>query len=175
MGNSKLIISPKTKVMQLIEAYPQLEEGLISYVPAFSKLKNPLLRKTVAKIATLQQAAVIGNVKVEDLINHLRKRVNQEPFQEADSLPYNRVQPSWFDTSLIKTELDIAKMLNEGEHPVNLVITYLNQISPDEIYKITAPFLPAPLIDKSLSLNIDHWIDQVSDELFVIYFKRRYD
>ncbi len=175
MGNSKLIISPKTKVMQLIEAYPQLEEVLISYVPAFSKLKNPLLRKTVAKIATLQQAAVIGNVKVEDLINHLRKRVNQEPFQEADPLPYNRVQPSWFDTSLIKTELDIAKMLNEGEHPVNLVITYLNQISPDEIYKITAPFLPAPLIDKSLSLNIDHWIDQVSDELFVIYFKRRYD
>ena len=46
-----LIISPKTKVLQLIETYPQLEDVLIEYAPAFKKLKNPVLRKTVAKIA----------------------------------------------------------------------------------------------------------------------------
>ncbi len=34
---------------------------------AFKKLKNPVLKRTVAKIATLQQAATVGNVKVEDL------------------------------------------------------------------------------------------------------------
>ena len=62
---NELIITPKTKVLQVIEAYPQLEEVLIGYVPAFVKLKNPILRKTVARIATLQQAAAIGNVKVE--------------------------------------------------------------------------------------------------------------
>ena len=62
MDQNKIIISPKTKVLALIEAYPQLENTLISYVPVFEKLKNPVLRRTVAKIATLQQAAVIGNV-----------------------------------------------------------------------------------------------------------------
>ena len=61
-----LIITPKTKVFQLIETYPQLEDVLIDYVPAFKKLKNPVLRKTVAKIATLQQAASVGGVKVEE-------------------------------------------------------------------------------------------------------------
>ena len=54
--DQKLIITPKTKVLQLIEAYPHLEDVLIEYVPAFKKLKNPILRNTVAKIATLQQA-----------------------------------------------------------------------------------------------------------------------
>jgi hypothetical protein len=73
MEKNQIIITPKTKVLQLIEAYPQLEDVLIAYVPAFKKLKNPVLRKTVAKIATLQQAASIGNVQVSDLINHLRK------------------------------------------------------------------------------------------------------
>ena len=72
METPKLIISPKTKVLQLIEAYPQLEDTLIDYVPAFRKLKNPILRNTVAKITTLQQAATIGNVKVEELINLFR-------------------------------------------------------------------------------------------------------
>ena len=61
MESPKLIISPKTKVLQLLEAYPALEDLLIDYVPAFRKLKNPVLRNTVAKIATLQQAAAIGH------------------------------------------------------------------------------------------------------------------
>lgn len=55
--STELIITPKTKVLQLIETYPQLEELLIEMVPTFEKLKNPVLRRTVAKIATLQQAA----------------------------------------------------------------------------------------------------------------------
>ena len=58
-----LIITPKTKVLELIETYPELEDILIEIAPAFKKLKNPILRKTVAKIATLQQAAAIGNIK----------------------------------------------------------------------------------------------------------------
>ncbi|MFH0843803.1 MAG: DUF1858 domain-containing protein [Bacteroidota bacterium] len=53
---NQLLITPKTKVLQLIETFPELEEVLINAVPAFEKLKNPVLRKTVARIATLQQA-----------------------------------------------------------------------------------------------------------------------
>jgi hypothetical protein len=89
MENSeKIIITPRTKVMQLIETWPQLEDVLIGYVPAFSKLKNPVLRKTVARIATLQQAASVGNVKVEDLINHLRKEVGQDLLADNEETGY---------------------------------------------------------------------------------------
>ena len=35
-------------------AYPELEEVLIGLAPPFKKLKNPLLRKSVAKIATIK-------------------------------------------------------------------------------------------------------------------------
>ena len=49
MEKTKLRITPKTKVLELIEAYPHLEEVLIKHVPAFSKLKNPLLRENSCK------------------------------------------------------------------------------------------------------------------------------
>ena len=75
---TEIIIAPKTKIAELIEAFPQLEPVLIDYVPAFEKLKNPVLRRTVARITTLQQAAAIGNVDIEDLINRLRKTVGQD-------------------------------------------------------------------------------------------------
>ena len=75
---SELVITPKTKVFDLLEAYPQLEEVLIDFAPPFKKLRNPVLRRTVGKIATLQQAASVGQVPVEDLINRLRKEVGQD-------------------------------------------------------------------------------------------------
>jgi uncharacterized protein (DUF2249 family) len=167
---SKLIISPKTKVLQLIEAYPQLEQVLINMVPEFSKLKNPLLRKTVAKIASLQQAAAIGNIKTEDLINRLRKEVGQEQTDHVGDSNYLTSKPGWFDESRVVRYHDIREMLHAGEHPVNQIISDLKDLKSGEIYVVIAPFLPAPLIDKAQSLNFKHWVDKQSDELYKICF-----
>ena len=165
-----MIITPKTKVLELIEAYPHLEDVLIKYVPAFSKLKNPLLRRTVAKIATLQQAASIGNVKTGDLINLLRKEVGQELINTGDETTYNTKKPSWFEETLIEKEFDIREMLAAGEQPVNQVISDLNHLNKGKIYKLTSPFLPAPLIDKAISLKIEHWVLKDAENLVLVYF-----
>ncbi len=170
MEKEQLIITPKTKVLELIEAYPHLEDILIKYVPAFSKLKNPLLRRTVAKIATLQQAASIGNVKTGDLINLLRKEVGQELINTGNETAYNTKKPSWFEETLIEKEFDIREMLAAGEQPVNQVISDLSHLNKGKIYKLTSPFLPAPLIDKAISLKIDHWVLKEVENLVLVYF-----
>lgn len=169
----QLIITPRTKILQLIEAYPQLEDLLINYVPEFKKLKNPVLRKTVARIATLQQAAAIGNVKVEQLINSLRKEVGQDTYSEATAQAYTLKKPDWFAAGKIQITLDVRPMLAQGEHPVNQVMAEYQQMPAGKIYKMIAPFLPAPLIDKLSSLGAAHWIDQQSDGLFEIYFYKK--
>jgi hypothetical protein len=173
MKKNHIVISPKTKVLQLIETYPELEDVLIDYVPAFKKLKNPILRRTVAKIATLQQAASIGNVNVGDLINHLRKEVGQDLVKNETDNTYNTQQPEWFDTTKIVQELDVRDMLAAGEHPVNQVMADLKKLPPDSIYKMIAPFLPAPLIDKASSIDAKHWVVKEREDLFIIYFLMR--
>jgi hypothetical protein len=171
MEKKELIITPKTKVMELITSYPALEEELIKYVPAFEKLKNPLLRKTVAKVATLQQAAIIGNVNVSELINHLRGIVGQTAESiHSESGDYNYNQPSWFNPEIISVTFDVREMLSRGEHPVAQVMEDLKVLPENKIYKLIAPFLPVPLIDKATGLNYTHWIQQESSELFNIYF-----
>ncbi len=169
----QLIITPKTKVLQLIEHYPQLEDVLIEYTPAFKKLKNPVLRRTVAKIATLQQAASIGNVKVEELINRLRREVGQDLLKDAEDTPYNLSKPGWFNEADIVNEIDISETLAEGEQPVNLVIADLKSLPDGKIYKLKAPFVPAPLIDKALSLNIEHWVNRKTTDVIFVYFYRK--
>ncbi len=167
---NELIITPKTRVMQVIEAYPRLEEVLIGYIPAFEKLKNPVLRRTVAKIATLQQAAAIGNVTVEELVNRLRKEIGQDLYNQSGENSFHTEKPTWFDSSLITATLDARPMLAAGEHPVNQVIADLKGIDAGKIYQLTAPFLPAPLIDKASSLNFKHWVVKESDTVYNVYF-----
>ena len=168
---AELIITPKTKVAELIEAYPDLEEALIHLVPAFEKLRNPVLRRTVARITTLQQASTIGGVKVEDLVNRLRRAVGQDTIAGAEAAAYNTRQPAWYAAERVVAGLDARPMLAAGEQPVAQVIADLNALRPGDIYRLVAPFLPAPLVDKATSLGVSHWIAQ-QDDLYVIYFCR---
>jgi hypothetical protein len=171
-GMTELIIAPKTKIAELIEAFPKLEPVLIDYVPAFEKLKNPVLRRTVARITTLQQAAAIGNVDVEDLINRLRREVGQDLFSGGTSAAYTTAQPNWFSEDRVVAELDAKGMLAAGEQPVNQVLADLQALDQGDIYRLVAPFMPAPLVDKASSLGISHWLTRQDDGGFTIYFCR---
>lgn len=166
----KTVITPKTKISELLDSYPELEKTLLEYTPAFKKLKNPILRKTIVKITTLQQASAIANVKVEELINTLRKEVGQELISSKADAGYNEKKPEWFDEKKIGVNFDAREMLDAGEHPVNQVMSDLRGMKDGDIYELLAPFLPAPLIDKAASIEFDHWVVKKGDAEFVIYF-----
>lgn len=168
-----LIITPKTKIYDLLEAYPELEDLLISSASQFKKLQNPVLRKTISKITNLNQAAVIGGLNVEELVNKLRKAAGQENISgvEESGTNFNSSKPDWFDEKMVVNLIDIRDMLHEGEHPVHEVLSAIKKLEKKEILKIIAPFIPAPLIDKSLSLGYEHWLDKKAEDEIWIYFK----
>ena len=170
MENSSLIITPKTKVQQLIEVYPQLEEVLTDYVPSFKKLKNPVLKRTVASVSTLQQMAGMSTFSVEELINRMRKEVGQDNIKIEKDMGYTTDKPEWFNEEKIVTEFDVRDILAAGEHPVNQVISEVAKLSSGDIYKVIAPFLPAPMIDKVTALDFKHWVVNESDNLYLIFF-----
>jgi hypothetical protein len=169
---TEVVIAPKTKVAELVDAYPQLEQVLIEYVPAFEKLRNPVLRRTVARITTLQQAATIGGVSVDELINRLRREVGQDLISGGAEEAYTTEQPGWFSETRVVDELDAKDMLEAGDQPVNQVIADLSALGQGDIYKLVAPFMPAPLVDKASSLGISHWVTQGDEQELVIYFCR---
>ena len=53
-------LNAKTKIDNLLKQYPFLLDFLVTLSPHFENLKNPLIRKTMGKIATLEKAAGIG-------------------------------------------------------------------------------------------------------------------
>ena len=172
---SELIITPKTKVHNLLEAYPQLEDVLIGMVPQFKKLKNPVLRNTVARITSLSQAAVIGGIAVEEIVVRLRAEVGQSAPDklETEQGSYHTGKPEWFDEAQVAETIDGRKILDAGEEPVHEVLAAIKKLKGKEILMIIAPFIPAPLIDKSLSMGCDHWLDKRSEQEYRVYFSTR--
>jgi len=170
----KLLITPKTKIYDLLEAYPQLEKRLIESAPQFEKLKNPVLRKTITKITNLGQAATIGGIKVDELVNSLRAEVNQVFIEsdQADQSNYNVTKPLWFKESSIADTVDIREMLDVGEQPVHEVLAAMKKLGDHEILKVIAPFVPVPLLDKSLGLGYLHWLNQRTKEEVRVYFTK---
>jgi len=63
-------------------------------------------------------------------------------------------------------------MLNRGEQPVHEVLSAIKKLNENEILEIIAPFVPAPLLDKTLSLGYKHWLDKKSEQDYRVYFMK---
>jgi hypothetical protein len=145
----KLRIEPSTTVGALLEAYPEAESVLIGLAPAFAKLRNPLVRRTVAKVATLEQAAKIGGVSLRTVIEKLRAFTGQTG-PEANVAEFEDdagEAPNWAVQGRVVEEVDAAAMLENGVHPIGKIREAVGALSPGEVVVLHAPFRPEPLIE----------------------------
>ncbi|HDY75231.1 MAG TPA: DUF1858 domain-containing protein [Candidatus Marinimicrobia bacterium] len=148
-------ITPKTKLMEILNAYPELEEKVIAMAPPFKNLKNPILRKTVGKLATLAKVAHIGGLDVREFVNDLRSEVGLAPLEGEvtdDSFQLSATAPDWIKGEP-KHIVDGTAMLDAGEHPLNRVNELMSEISPGEHILLKTNFIPLPMIDAMKKQN----------------------
>ncbi len=166
-------ITPKTKVYELLQAYPELEDVLIEMAPVFKKLKNPVLRRTIARVTTLQQAAQVGEIPVHELVNALRLKTGQDALEGLASADGPSSRPSWLVNANIVKTLDARPVIEQGGHPLGEVLTGVADLQRGEIYQLITPFLPAPLIERVVERGFDNWSEKVSEDHFISYFLRK--
>lgn len=165
-------ITPDTRVSQLLESFPQLEAVLLEMSPAFAKLKNPVLRNTVARVATLRQIAQVGNIPLAALINQLRHAAGMKSQDFVETEATEQRAPDWFHKDRVVKTLDARPILEAGGHPVGQVLQEIKDLQDREIYQLITPFLPAPLIDKVKSQGFLAWTISGGENLFRNYFVR---
>lgn len=168
--NINITITPDTKVGDLLEAYPALETVLIEIAPVFTKLRNPVLRKTIAKVTTLKQAAAVGNVSLGEMINTLRKAVGQEISGSSINDDWRNDGKEIQGNPVIT--YDAREDLERGVHPVARVMGDLNKLNPGETYLLITPFTPAPLIDKAKDKGFKSTSRKISDDKYETYFSK---
>jgi hypothetical protein len=145
----KPAIDPEMTVGALLESYPGAEHVLIGLAPAFARLRNPVVRRTVAKVATLEQAAKIGGVPLRTLIDTLRTFTGQagSDVSYVSGEGDERGTPDWVVNGRVVEEVDAGAMLERGVHPIGKIREAVQMLGPGELVRLRAPFRPEPLID----------------------------
>ncbi len=173
MSTERPAITPEMKVAQLLEHYPELEATLLELSPAFARLRNPMLRRTVAKVTNLRQAALVGGVELGRLINRLRAAAGDSTaFEDSAPAPGDRPAPAWLEPHRIARKLDIRPLLDAGEKPLGKVLKDLSELPAGRVYQLTAPFVPAPLVDRAQADGFQVWWKQSEGEVVEVYFFR---
>jgi hypothetical protein len=174
MPDRDLTIEPSTKVGPLLERYPQLQDVLIEMAPPFKKLTNPVLRKSIGKVASLQQAAAAASMPVDELVNRLRAEVGQEPIvstEESDA-DYFTDRPDWFDRARIVASIDEREATEPDKMAVTIVTQKAAPMRPTEILELITTFLPAPGIDLMKKKGFLVWSTREDPDLVRTYFSK---
>ena len=169
----QMTITPDTKVGALLDAYPELEELLIELAPPFAKLRSPILRKTVAKVTSLRQAATVGAVDLGVLITRLREAagITGEEIASGESTGMPSERPAWLETGEIVETFDARPVIEAGEHALGAVMKKLKALSSGQVLELITPFEPAPLIDKIREQGFESWSTSDANGTTRSYFR----
>lgn len=110
-------ISRRTKLDDLLKDHPFLLDFLVAYSPKFAKLRNPIMRRTVGKLATLGQVASLGDMSVEALLEAIAGEIRRVT---GDAVPVaagkGSGDPALTDkTARLEVLKDIIRDLHRGE------------------------------------------------------------
>ncbi|MGD8624326.1 MAG: DUF2249 domain-containing protein [Anaerolineae bacterium] len=178
-------IRPDTRIGDLLKEHPALLEVLAGYAPAFEKLRNPLLRRTVGRLATLAQVARMGEVDLVDLLRTLREAVG-EPQPEggaqglaeeetAVSLPLSAAtphRPGWLDGAQVAARLDARPLHARGENLLPVIVRAARQVPAGQVLVLDNNFEPLPLYDVLGRLGFVPWARRQGADDWQVFFYR---
>ncbi len=166
-------IDLNTKIYDLLKEYPFLEDELIKINPKFKKLKNPVLRRTIARVAGIKQAAIVGGMEPLDLLNKIRRLVGKEEIEniEDNEQKEEKSFPIWA-TKEPKAIVNGNKLLDEGENPLSYINKVLKDFEQGDVLLLETDFKPAPLIDEFLKRGYEVFSAKESEDKFLTYIKK---
>lgn len=164
-------ITINTKIYDLLKEYPFLEDKLIEINPKFKKLKNPVLRRTVTRIASIKQAAIVGGMEPTELLNKIREAVGQPPVKIEEEEVKEEYIPDWV-TKEPKVIFDGNRLLDEGKNPLAQISKALKELVKDDVVLLKTDFRPEPLIEEFKKKGYEVYSAKGSGEEFLTYIKK---
>lgn len=148
MSSTTVPISPNDKVSDVLARDESLVEVFVRAAPHFAKLRNRAMRRVMARLVTVEQAARTANVPAEELVRALNAalglagdRTTPEPTRSAHVDSSGDRHP---DNAPV-VEVDVRDDLRSGREPFSRIMSAVAALRDDEVLRLRAIFEPAPL------------------------------
>ncbi len=147
-------LSRTTKISKLLDAYPFIKDYLLKKSPKFSKLANPVLRKTLFRTASVSQVAAMGGIDEKELLTDLAGLIFKNSSDSVTlvnlSIPKKKSGGTTREDKITAIKHLVGR-LREGEHLDNVraeVRALLQDLSPAERQIVESDLIPEDLSEK---------------------------
>jgi hypothetical protein len=165
VSSATILISSDDKVSDVLARDESLVEIFVRHAPHFEKLRNRAIRRVMARLVTVDQAARTANIPVQQLVNDLNAALGLG----AESSPDAPAQPSASASEGLRSdasadqrdgqlpsrdrhpvtakvvEVDVRADLRSGREPFSRIMSAVGALQDDEVLHLRAIFEPAPL------------------------------
>jgi hypothetical protein len=164
------------KVEEVLRRWPKLLEVFLEASPAFQRLKNPLLRRTMPRLVTVAQAARIGGLEPEELVARLNRALGVEAAPKgggegAESL-LGTPPPAWLSAP-VGFHLDVRPVLEAGGEPFQRIMAAAKEVEPGKRLVLEVLFEPVPLYRVLARQGFLAWCERVREGHYRAHFYRQ--
>jgi len=170
-------IEASWKISDVLRVYPELLDVLIDTTPAFSRLRNPALRRVQSRLVTVEQAARIAGIDSDALVERLNGAAGGhgvEPSAGESVAPGERAdqaRPGWLDDTPMALELDVRPFQERGEEPFGAIMSAARDTPVGSMFLLHNTFEPVPLYDVLAMRGFDHWtVNDAADDWRIWFF-----
>lgn len=150
-ATARMPVTSGDTVSDVLARDESLVDVLVQYAPHFAKLRNRALRRVMARLVTIEQAARIANVPSDRLVRHLNEALGLSD-ESADLAPEQAAsakgraeQAATHPASATIVELDVREDMRSGREPFSTIMSAVAALGEHDVLLLRTIFEPAPL------------------------------
>jgi len=176
------VIRLDDRVSSVLAREPALLEVFLQTSPSFAMLKNPMARKTMAKLVTIEQAARVAGVEAQVLLARLNAALGEGPAEPPPAVaeakapeppPAAPPPPGLLATPAERiADLDVREDLRAGKEPLRQILEAVRALPEGHVFRLRAIFEPAPLYDVLAKQGFGHFTERFEKDDWRVWFFR---
>jgi hypothetical protein len=175
MTSTGTAIRATDKLQTLFERDERLIDVIASHSPQLAKLRHSPMRKVMARVTTVAQAARLCKVPTGDLLRELNAAIGIDTDAGASGAEDSETQH--VDSPAMPplegaVELDVRDELSRGGEPFSRIMAAVAALAPDGVLHLRAPFEPVPLLAVMSRRGFDSRTERHADDDWSVWFFR---
>jgi uncharacterized protein (DUF2249 family) len=144
-----LPVTASDRVSDVLARDESLIDVFVQQAPHFTKLRNRAMRKVMARLLTVEQAARTANVSPDHLVSELNAALGigvGSPVPVSPTPPrLDDDSPAVHPASANVIEIDVREDLRSGREPFSRIMNAVSALAANDVLHLRAIFEPAPL------------------------------
>lgn len=168
-------VAPTDRVSDVLARDEALVEVFVRHSAHFEKLRNVAMRRVMARLVTVGQAARIADVPVDSLVRDLNEMLHIVPSEATIGAASTEGQRSSQRSdrrpaSLREVELDVRDDMRAGREPFSRIMAAVATLGRDEMLLLRTIFEPVPLFELLAKRGFSHERERHDAEDWLIWF-----